>query len=32
MLPFDVVNKLMTKKEISATIDAVYRHCGRRNR
>jgi DNA-directed RNA polymerase subunit beta' len=30
MLPFDVVNKLMTKKEISATIDAVYRHCGQK--
>ena len=30
LLPFDVVNKLMTKKEISATIDAVYRHCGQK--
>ena len=30
MLPFDVVNKLMTKKEISAMIDAVYRHCGQK--
>ncbi|MBZ0228875.1 MAG: DNA-directed RNA polymerase subunit beta', partial [Bauldia sp.] len=29
-LPFDVVNKLMTKKEISNTIDAVYRHCGQK--
>jgi DNA-directed RNA polymerase subunit beta' len=30
LLPFDVINKLMTKKEISATIDAVYRHCGQK--
>jgi DNA-directed RNA polymerase subunit beta' len=30
LLPFDVVNKLMTKKEISSTIDAVYRHCGQK--
>ena len=30
MLPFDVVNKLMTKKEISNMIDAVYRHCGQK--
>ncbi|WP_046865361.1 DNA-directed RNA polymerase subunit beta' [Microvirga massiliensis] len=29
-LQFDVVNKLMTKKEISAMIDAVYRHCGQK--
>ena len=29
-LPFDVVNKLMTKKEISNMIDAVYRHCGQK--
>ena len=28
--PFDVVNKLMTKKEISGTIDTVYRHCGQK--
>jgi DNA-directed RNA polymerase subunit beta' len=27
---FDVANKLMTKKEISSTIDAVYRHCGQK--
>jgi DNA-directed RNA polymerase subunit beta' len=27
---FDVVNKLMTKKEISAMIDAVYRGCGQK--
>jgi DNA-directed RNA polymerase subunit beta' len=29
-LTFDVVNKLMTKKEISNTIDTVYRHCGQK--
>ncbi|WP_445503182.1 DNA-directed RNA polymerase subunit beta' [Microvirga sp. G4-2] len=29
-LSFDVVNKLMTKKEISGMIDAVYRHCGQK--
>ena len=29
-VPFDVVNKLMTKKEISNMIDAVYRHCGQK--
>jgi DNA-directed RNA polymerase subunit beta' len=28
--PFDVINKLMTKREISATIDTVYRHCGQK--
>ena len=28
--PFDVVNKLMTKREISNTIDTVYRHCGQK--
>ena len=27
---YDVVNKLMTKKEISNMIDAVYRHCGQK--
>ena len=29
-VPFDIVNKLMTKKEISNMIDAVYRHCGQK--
>ncbi len=29
-LPFDVVNKLMTKREISGMIDQVYRHCGQK--
>jgi DNA-directed RNA polymerase subunit beta' len=30
-VPFDVVNKLMTKREISGMIDAVYRHCGQKD-
>ncbi|HEX5779045.1 MAG TPA: DNA-directed RNA polymerase subunit beta' [Xanthobacteraceae bacterium] len=29
-IPFDLINKLMTKKEISNMIDAVYRHCGQK--
>ena len=29
-IPFDVVNKLMTKREISGMIDQVYRHCGQK--
>ncbi len=29
-VPFDVVNKLMTKMEISGMIDTVYRHCGQK--
>src|SRR5712672_2957477 len=29
-MPFDVVNKLMTKREISKLIDTVYRHCGQK--
>ncbi len=29
-IPFDVVNKLMTKREISSMIDQVYRHCGQK--
>ena len=29
-MTFDVVNKLMTKKEISNMIDTVYRHCGQK--
>jgi DNA-directed RNA polymerase subunit beta' len=28
--PFDIVNKLMTKREISGMIDTVYRHCGQK--
>jgi len=27
---FDTVNRLLTKKEISAVIDLVYRHCGQK--
>jgi len=27
---FEIINKLMTKKEISNTIDLVYRHCGQK--
>ena len=29
-IPYSLVNKLMTKKEISNVIDAVYRHCGQK--
>nr|HMO28940.1 DNA-directed RNA polymerase subunit beta' [Enterovirga sp.] len=29
-VPYDVVNKLMTKREISGTIDTVYRNCGQK--
>jgi DNA-directed RNA polymerase subunit beta' len=29
-LPFDLCNRLMTKKEISRMIDAVYRHTGQK--
>ncbi|MFC0217978.1 DNA-directed RNA polymerase subunit beta' [Pseudochelatococcus lubricantis] len=29
-ITYDVVNKLMTKKEISNMIDAVYRNCGQK--
>ena len=29
-IPFDVANKLMTKKEISNMIDIVYRQCGQK--
>src|SRR5215471_856550 len=30
-VPFEVVNKLMTKREISRLIDTVYRHCGQKD-
>ena len=30
LVTFDVVNKLMTKKEISGMIDTVYRSCGQK--
>ncbi|MFP4003136.1 MAG: DNA-directed RNA polymerase subunit beta' [Alphaproteobacteria bacterium] len=29
-VPYDLVEKLMTKKEISNMIDVVYRHCGQK--
>jgi DNA-directed RNA polymerase subunit beta' len=29
-VPFDVVNKLLTKKTIQGLIDIVYRHCGQK--
>jgi DNA-directed RNA polymerase subunit beta' len=29
-ITFDAVNRLMTKREISAMIDTVYRHCGQK--
>ena len=29
-VPFDVVNQLLTKREVSTVIDVVYRHCGQK--
>jgi len=29
-LPFSIINRLLTKKEISQVIDMVYRHCGQK--
>ena len=29
-VPFSLVNRLLTKKEITNVIDAVYRHCGQK--
>jgi len=29
-IPFDLVNRLLTKKDISFVIDEVYRHCGQK--
>src|SRR6266513_2385173 len=29
-ISFDIINKLMTKREISGVIDQVYRHCGQK--
>src|SRR5262245_27843659 len=29
-LPVDLLNRLLTKKEITNVIDAVYRHCGQK--
>jgi len=29
-VPFDLINRLLTKKEITELIDVVYRHCGQK--
>ncbi|RJF88409.1 DNA-directed RNA polymerase subunit beta' [Oleomonas cavernae] len=29
-VPFSLINKLLTKKDISTVIDIVYRHCGQK--
>ena len=29
-LPFDVINRVLTKKDLSNIIDTVYRHCGQK--
>ena len=29
-ISFDLINRLLTKKEISNVIDQVYRHCGQK--
>ncbi len=29
-VPFDVINRVLTKKEITSVIDIVYRHCGQK--
>jgi DNA-directed RNA polymerase subunit beta' len=30
-VPFEVINRLLTKREISEVIDIVYRHCGQKD-
>ncbi len=30
-VPFDVINRVLTKKEITGVIDTVYRYCGQKN-
>ena len=30
LVSFDLINRLLTKKEISSVIDVVYRHCGQK--
>ena len=30
-VPFEAINKVLTKKEISNLIDVVYRHCGQKD-
>ena len=29
-VPFDLINRLLTKKEVTSVIDIVYRHCGQK--
>jgi DNA-directed RNA polymerase subunit beta' len=29
-LPFDVINRILTKKDVTNVIDTVYRHCGQK--
>ncbi len=29
-LPFSIINRLLTKKDVSNVIDSVYRHCGQK--
>jgi len=29
-LPFDLINRILTKKDVTNVIDAVYRHCGQK--
>ena len=29
-VPFDVINRVLTKKDVSNLIDVVYRHCGQK--
>ncbi len=29
-VPFDIVNRVLTKREISEVLDVVYRHCGQK--
>jgi DNA-directed RNA polymerase subunit beta' len=31
MVPFDSINRVLTKKEVSNVIDVVYRHCGQKD-
>jgi DNA-directed RNA polymerase subunit beta' len=30
-VPFDTINRLLTKREVSEVIDIVYRHCGQKD-
>ncbi len=30
MLPFELINQLLTKKEVTHVVDVVYRHCGQK--